>query len=479
MTSKQRKTAARRMIAVWAAVHVAMLAAWAVTRMDHLANPTLITVTGDFANLCAFHGLVLLVVMTLMGARNPSVERVFGLDKMMLAHPVLGYYALTLFALHAGFRTWSLSMEWGVDYQVDFLYRLGPEYWAAEWGVMLGRLAFLAMAAGAGLAVLGQKYLLLSYKAWKLPHLALYAAIPMGFAHALARGDDTPESAMLPLWAGLLVLFLYESVRRYRYVLHRRHHHVWTLDETVRESHDTASVLLDHPKAPGPFAHRRAGQFGVIRVPGVPHMDEPHPFTFSGPEHHQDGDQRLRMTVKVAGDFTAELLTLPRDTLVLVEGPYGVFLSDCREQERLVFLAGGVGVTPFLSALRSFRLRQVRIPTTLIWANKTREDILAAEELTAMTRYLPLRVHHVISREPPHVMEEHARNSGAQDTHVREPGVSYHSGRVGPELLLHCLTGDEAFYMCGPEPFMQAGLWGLKQAFDIPEHRVAREHFFW
>lgn len=468
MTSTQRKKASRRFILLWVLAHVAMTASWAVTRMDHLRAPTLITVTGDFANLCAFHGLILAVLLCLWGSRTPWLERVFGLDSMMLTHRRLGPWVVGLFAAHAVFRTWSLSMDWGVPYDVGFLYRLGPDAWADEWRVILGRVAFALMAVGAALALMGQKYLLVSFKAWKIPHLAIYPAMALGFAHAVLRGDDTTEAAMLPLWAGLLVLFVWDGARRLNYVRHRRHRHVWTLDEIRRDTPDTATIFLDHPSAPGPFAARRAGQFGVIRVPGVPHMDEPHPFTFSGPEHF-DGDRRLQMTVKVAGDFTAELNLLPLDTLVLVEGPYGVFLADVRERKRLAFIAGGVGITPFLSVLRTFRQQGVDIPVTLIWGNKTRDDILAADELAAMADEMNLSVHHVVSREPPHAMH------GQPD----EPGVTYHSGRICPELFLHCLTGDEAVYMCGPEGFMNAALDGLDKALDIPESRVSREHFFW
>jgi predicted ferric reductase len=463
MNSYARKQRQRLLLGCWIILQAAMNVAWAVTRLDHFMAPTFVTVTGDFANFCAFNGLVLFVLMALLGSRNTLIERAFGLDKMLLLHRRLSLWTLGLFVAHAVVRTWSISMEQGIAYDVSFLYRLN----VAEWDVVLGRVALMAMAGATALAYMGQKYLLISYKAWKVPHLAMHAALPMGFAHALLRGDDTSEMVMLPLWGLLLAIFLAEAVRRLRYLRHRRHGHVWTIAETRPETRNTASVFLDHPRAPGPFAERKAGQFGVLRVPGIVHMDEPHPFTFSGPGDHA-GERRLQVTIKVAGDFTAEFITLPEETRVLVEGPYGVFCADALEKERLAFLAGGVGVTPFLSVLRTMRVQGLAIPTTLIWANRTLADIIAADELAAMAQDMPLQVHHVLSREPAENLDGLATSR-----------TGFHAGRINTELLLRCLNGTESYYLCGPENMMQTSLACLKEAFDIPAKRVAREHFFW
>ena len=463
MDSRTRRRRQRCFLCVWATIQLAMNVAWVATRWEHITNPNIIDFLGDLGNWGAFNGLVLFTLMTLLGGRNSAIERTFGLDRMLLTHRRLALWTVGLFLVHAVSRTWSISLSQDMFFDASILYRLRWD----EWDIVLGRLAMLIMLVTTGLAYLGQVYLQISFKTWKLPHFLLYPALFMGFFHGYFHGDDTPTWPMLPLWALLLGISCLEVVRRLNYVLHRKHGHLWQIAEVRPETRDCATVVLNHPDAPGPFTHRLAGQFGVVRVPHLTHMDEPHPFTFSGPAPH-DGEQRLAMTVKVAGDFTAEFITLPNETPVLVEGPYGVFLSDCQDYPKLAFIAGGVGVTPFLSALRTFRVENVRIPVTLIWANKTRADIIAADELMRLTRELPLTVRHVISREPPEVLADCSTER-----------VRYTGGRVEPEFFANCLDGDERFYLCGPEPMMQATLTGLRQAFGIHEGQVTREHFFW
>ena len=93
----------------------------------------------------------------------------------------------------------------------------------------------------------------------------------------------------------------------------------------------------------------RAGRFAFVKL-GVPGMREPHPFTIaSGPD-----EDHLRFFVRNLGDWTAELREHDLvGALVHVEGPYGRFepLPQGTDAVRVVWVAGGVGITPFLSIL--------------------------------------------------------------------------------------------------------------------------------
>ncbi|MGA8046883.1 MAG: ferric reductase-like transmembrane domain-containing protein [Dermatophilaceae bacterium] len=97
-----------------------------------------------------------------------------------------------------------------------------------------------------------------------------------------------------------------------------------------------------------PLRHR-AGCFAFVKIQ-LPGLREPHAFTIaSAPD-----EEHLRFFVRNLGDWTAAIRQ--RDLVgaeVRVEGPYGHFepLPDDRSGRRVVWVAGGVGITPFLSAV--------------------------------------------------------------------------------------------------------------------------------
>lgn len=98
----------------------------------------------------------------------------------------------------------------------------------------------------------------------------------------------------------------------------------------------------------GRSLRHRAGRFAFVKMQ-LPGLREPHPFTIaSAPD-----DAHLRFFVRDLGDWTEEVRQ--RDligALVHVEGPYGRFEPLPEERSgRIVWVAGGVGITPFLSVL--------------------------------------------------------------------------------------------------------------------------------
>jgi ferredoxin-NADP reductase len=234
-----------------------------------------------------------------------------------------------------------------------------------------------------------------------------------------------------------------------------------------KENHDTASIYFAGPGMER-FRSRQAGQYASIRIFKEGKWTEPHPFTLScAPE-----DDILRMTIKQSGTFTRAIGEVDPGTPVQCAGPFGQFCRGIDAEPRIVMLAGGVGITPFLSVLRHFRDNPADRDILLIWANKTPADAFAADELQELTLRMRLEVVHVFSR-----VAEADRTPAPVFDDDRPGAVAHEYGRITHEMLRrHVLTPNAAFYLCGPPPMQEAVLAALDRCGVDPE-RVRKEAF--
>jgi predicted ferric reductase len=135
------------------------------------------------------------------------------------------------------------------------------------------------------------------------------------------------------------------------------------LDENVTE------ITMEPVGRPLAFV---PGQFVFVTFRSLALREELHPFELSverqvfsvragdvGNQFHpfsitaSPGEASLRVTVKAIGDYTRALRRLEPGADAVVEGPYGSFSHWNVPSGRQLWLAGGIGVTPFLSMARS------------------------------------------------------------------------------------------------------------------------------
>ena len=236
---------------------------------------------------------------------------------------------------------------------------------------------------------------------------------------------------------------------------------IWRALKTERENYDTTSLYLE--RGDKNFRKRKAGQYLILRILREDGWSEPHPFTIScAPE-----DEILRLTIKRAGAFTSSIVDLKPGTPVKCEGPLGVFCKDIDAREEITMIAGGVGITPFLSVLRHFRNTGATSRMTLFWTNKTIDDVFAADELKEITEELKLRVVHTLSREK------------EVDKYLQPdfPEVLYVPGYATRQVLqTHVDFPRTSFYLCGP-PKMQDFVLGELEACGVDPESVEKENF--
>lgn len=126
--------------------------------------------------------------------------------------------------------------------------------------------------------------------------------------------------------------------------------------------------------------HFDPGQFVFVEFvqPGL--SKEQHPYSLtSTPE-----DKTLTLVIKILGDFTAKLSSLQKGTVTFVEGPYGKFGQTTTPRKSQIWIAGGIGITPFLSLARS--LPKNHPPIDLYYSVKDENEAIFLLEFQRITQ---------------------------------------------------------------------------------------------
>lgn len=181
----------------------------------------------------------------------------------------------------------------------------------------------------------------------------------------------------------------------------------------------------------------------------------------------QDG--QLKVTVKrIAGGVFSNWAndTLATGDQVEVMPPHGSFTWEFRPEARNHYagFAGGSGITPVLSLLKTALLSEPESKFTLFYGNRDSQSVIFLEELAALkNRFMGrLQVHHFLAEE----FEEIDLFNGILD-------------RAKCDLILGSLIEPEevdAFFICGPGPMMDAAEEALKDV-GVPADRILVERF--
>lgn len=129
----------------------------------------------------------------------------------------------------------------------------------------------------------------------------------------------------------------------------------------------------------GQALNRYAGQFAFVQFNSKAVDSEPHPFTIAA----GSSEERLRFCIKNLGDYTEALQNLKVGDLATVEGPYGYFSFTKILSRKQVWVAGGIGITPFLAMAYSIPSDLV---VTLYYCVTNPQEAVFLKELQAIAQ---------------------------------------------------------------------------------------------
>ena len=390
--------------------------------------------------------LSLLFVTFLLPKRMRWLSRALGIDVVLGVHRLVGMSALGFVLLHA-------ATVFAADTDNLALLDLRTAPWRARAAVG-ATVALLLLVSSS----VWRSKLIKRYESWRAVHvvLALTVLVLTGL-HVWLLRHLVMQSPFRLWFTALAVIVLVASVHRWVW----RALHAWrrpyVVDE-VRSESPTVSTLVLHPVEHRGMRRFKPGQFAWIRMGSTPLGFEEHPFTIASAP---DPTGAVQFTVKQLGDFSGGIGDISAGDRVWVDGPHGAFTPDHHDATGLVLIAGGVGITPMISILRSLAQRGDDRTHVLFASANAHEELLFRDEIAEISTTIDLEVVELLDR-PHH-------------------GWAGRSGFITAEVLAAHLPSPRRrarldYFLCGPPPMVTAVSAALR-SLGIPEVRIHTEKF--
>jgi predicted ferric reductase len=337
----------------------------------------------------------------LLMIREPLVVRWFGgLDRMHRWHHAFGVWACIALLAHPIVLATAILPN-----TARALSLLSPIRWfpanALGWAALLGLTVGLAAAL----------FWRLRYITWRRFHYCLSLAVLLGIAHVFAyRGLEA--SVLLAALPGILALG-WRMLRTDR-GFGARPYEVESSAHIASKTIEIALRPLATPLAVGP------GQFVMVAFfegPDYQGCGEFHPYTVC--DSRANG--RLVLAIKALGDCTTRIQSLRKGVAARVQGPYGRLLAATPTGPSL-WIAGGIGVTPFIAKLRAGDLHT---STSLIYAYRSADEAPYLAELQAQAdRQKLFELRTLLSQDdlrPLFALLDNVHNLRSREIHISGP----------------------------------------------------------
>ncbi|MBN2726339.1 hypothetical protein JXR74_03105 [Candidatus Mcinerneyibacteriota bacterium] len=409
----------------WSLCAAVPLYLWSATMAAQGGEIALLDVAGLLGHLAyAFLFLQACVILAF-----PWTEPLLGTQSSYEIHEKFGLMALTALLSH-GFLF--VAVYGGLP--------RGFFLWPAHAAFFLLCLNLL-LSYGAKAGVIG-------YHLWAETHKSAALIFPLFFLHGALIFRGSYSTPIAVYYGVLFLLFMILAICRLKRG-ERLKRHAHKILDIIKENHEVWTVVCEKKR----FKYV-PGQYAFIRTIHNGRISAPHPFSMTS----QPREKNVAFTVKWVGDFSSTIHHLkPGDSLV-IDGPYGQFSFLKYDSPEMVFIAGGIGITPLFSMLRYAHAVKSRHPILLLWGNKRKDDIIFRQELKQMTLDMErFKVVHILSRE---------KSKRGERGHVDEERIKKY---VEQPYRAH-------YFICGPAGLQKNTVRILKEM-GVEEKRIHVEKF--
>ena len=325
----------------------------------------------NLSRVAAMAGTAIALTSIALASRAPWVERAMGQDRMIFWHRKIGPYSLFLIAAHVILLSFARTENTSLN------------TWQSMWDITLttrwmvpAMLGFVFMI-GIGITSYHRIRKLFKYETWWVIHLYSYIGIALAFMHQIQSGVMFRDDPVLTQWWIFYYATVFGLLLRYR---------VWApialsfsnrprIEKVVRENSDTISLHLKTRNRR--LKKAQGGQYFNIRVLEDTKWWEAHPYSLSS----SPKNGKLVFTIKELGDHSSWLSNLPAGTPVQIEGPYGIFTVNRLRGNKVLFIAGGIGITPMKAMLEDLPLGSTG---KVLWRVSKAEDLVLKEDIQTL-----------------------------------------------------------------------------------------------
>ena len=381
----------------------------------------------NLAQLFGVVGLGIFAGNLILSGRYIAIDKLFGgLDKAYRVHRQSGkqvFWLLTTHLLLIFAQGWDGSAQRVWSFIIDFSVS----------SVNYGKAAYLLMIVVVGITLYLRKRI--EYEWLKNIHRLLGAALLLGGLHAFFIPSTIAFNwplriYMLSLVALALGSFVWRTlgaqwlVPKWKFAVER-----------VQEVGGRVTELVLRPVS-SVVLQGTPGQFVFVSTPRSLLTPEDHPFTVADwmPDGH------VRIAAKQSGDWTNKLPQIRVGTVVQLQGPFGGFVLPQKLTSDQIWIAGGIGITPFLSMIRGLTAEQLNgHRVELIYACTDAGELVFGDELTT--------------------------RAGELAGFRWQPWLSRSQGRLNVAAVSKLLAlEDREVYICGPAPMIRQLRDGLVRA---------------
>lgn len=383
----------------------------------------------EFSTALGYSALSMLGIQFILTARFRRATAPYGIDVIYYFHRYLSQVAFVLVFAH-----------------VAIIFLIKPRYvlyfinpLIGIWEGLTGLSAALMLSFILAISLWRRRFRL-SYERWRILHGIFAVAI---IITAMIHIEGTGYYLIIPwkraIWTAYAIfwicLLIYVRIVKPWQMLK----HPYKVIDIKKERGRAYTITL------APEGHKglefKPGQFAWLTIWNSPFAIEEHPFSFSSSALQKN---KLEFTIKELGDFTSKIKYLRAGEKVYIDGPYGSFTIDRYLSKGYVFIAGGVGIAPIISMIKTIANRSDKSPLLLIYAAGRWDKLTFREELEDLKDKINLNIVYTLE-EPP-------------DDWTGETGY------VTSELLSRHLPDNKRefhYFVCGPDLMM-----------DLVEHNL-------
>jgi predicted ferric reductase len=306
---------------------------WAFMEPLGLRFSGLNSITTSLGQIFGLVGMVLFSINLILAGRFKWLDKYFkGLDKVYVNHAKLGAISFSFLLFHPLFlvvKYVTFSIRDAGMFFVPFVNM------PITWGIISLLLMILLICL--------TFYFRMKYQNWKLSHKFMVVVFIFAIMHTFLISSDISRNNLLRYYILILAISgLIISIRKAFVDKFLNNKFKYKVIKGLELNKDILEIEMEPLNNKMSF---ESGQFAFFSFISGLVGSESHPFSISS----SNKENNLKITVKNLGDYTSQLKNIKNGDLVLIEGPFGHFSYKNYPGKNQIWIAGGIGITPFFS----------------------------------------------------------------------------------------------------------------------------------